>query len=678
MFNIQIASDLHIEFISPKSCDWDELNLITPTAPVLALIGDIGVVAVVSAQTQYESFIEWCCSKFEKVLLVPGNHEYYSNQNNKIPVSTVDAFFGDLQEKYENFIFLQKTSIKLNGINILGTTLWSDLIDRKTMKIVGNGLNDYRTIYKQTKNGQLININATDTQNWYCDQLQWLHDQLKYCEVNDPTSPVLVLTHHTPSMRGTSSPEFDYPISHPNYLMKHAFSSDLEYLIEEFPNLRCWCYGHTHYNNIQIRDKGKVLTCNQKGYIFDKEHDDLSHKYRKDFVISFYENIIEVNGEKIEGNIYINNNNNSNNNNNNNNKAQIDDTIFIKSNTINNNNMIHENQNKLNNSEIINEQKDDTSYKPPTTNEDLLQAAKEEARLLIEQRLTELESKNKTNKSNKNDSKSREEQWVHEKNSKVGPSILCLARKHINAQPYSLFSEYNDEIISNSIQAPEYLTQITKKYPCFLLKNILSIEECNTIISIIPTEGPGYMSLQEVQKRYRGRISDRFLSLDYEMSKLIGQRINRFIPQHLTGGKYIGLSPEWRYLHYMDGGHFDAHIDGREFRSLSDNINDDNAVIQSRLTVQIYLNTHNIDFTGGELSFLNYGSKEVKYMLKPEAGDCVIFFQELDTCDNYHEGNNVINGHKYAARTMAEYVWPSKEAMYMGEMEIRNYSNEEV
>ena len=56
---------------------------------------------------------------------------------------------------------------------------------------------------------------------------------------------IIVLTHHTPYVYGTSHPSFDNSIS--NY----AFSTDLSHL---FPEVYIWAYGHTHYNN-----KGNVM-----------------------------------------------------------------------------------------------------------------------------------------------------------------------------------------------------------------------------------------------------------------------------------------------------------------------------------------------------------------------------------------------------------------------------------
>ena len=55
--SIQIASDLHLECLNNNEYE----NLITPTAPILVLAGDIGNLYKFK---QLQNFIQWCCEKF--------------------------------------------------------------------------------------------------------------------------------------------------------------------------------------------------------------------------------------------------------------------------------------------------------------------------------------------------------------------------------------------------------------------------------------------------------------------------------------------------------------------------------------------------------------------------------------------------------------------------------------
>ena len=102
MLRIQIVSDLHIEFLNDADCeDWPKTGILTPKAPVLALLGDIGVCTVDSMQQRFESFISWCCSAFSNVIFVSGNHEYYNDRSKEtggISVCTVNAFLNELDK----------------------------------------------------------------------------------------------------------------------------------------------------------------------------------------------------------------------------------------------------------------------------------------------------------------------------------------------------------------------------------------------------------------------------------------------------------------------------------------------------------------------------------------------------------------------------------------------------
>ena len=68
---IQVYSDLHLEFKGARAA----LPPIIPRAPVVALLGDIGIPSLPS----YEEFIFEMSDIFKQVLVVSGNHEYYSN-----------------------------------------------------------------------------------------------------------------------------------------------------------------------------------------------------------------------------------------------------------------------------------------------------------------------------------------------------------------------------------------------------------------------------------------------------------------------------------------------------------------------------------------------------------------------------------------------------------------------
>jgi len=221
--NLQIASDLHIEFYQGDAWDWDEIALIVPAAPVIALLGDIGVCSSRKGQIQYESFIKWCRSKFEIVLAISGNHEYYNPPRGHTEVHEVDEFIENLtvnDATLGDFYYLKNKSIAINGVKVVGTTLWTEFPNDLAMEMVEGFLNDYAVIYFQGKR-----LTASTTFQWHKENLAWLKHEL----VTD--MPVVILTHHTPSLRGTSNPIYENrPV--PESYLNFGFSSNLDYLFE--------------------------------------------------------------------------------------------------------------------------------------------------------------------------------------------------------------------------------------------------------------------------------------------------------------------------------------------------------------------------------------------------------------------------------------------------------------
>ena len=143
--------------------------------------------------------------------------------------------------------------------------------------VVESFLNDYKLIL----NDEGKTINAKDTTRWHANEVEWIEGILGDALSEIPATPVVILTHHAPSCKGTSNPRFDYTDEHPNYWVRTGFSSPLDCIIEKYPQVRLWCYGHTHYNNFQWRQSRCALMSNQRGY-----KSALAHRYSPDGIIT--------------------------------------------------------------------------------------------------------------------------------------------------------------------------------------------------------------------------------------------------------------------------------------------------------------------------------------------------------------------------------------------------------
>lgn len=225
----------------------------------------------------------------------------------------------------------------------------------------------------------------------------------------------------------------------------------------------------------------------------------------------------------------------------------------------------------------------------------------------------------------------------------------------------------------------ERIPGVTVEMPAEVLREVLSPEECQSLIEGIPKGGAGHMDGAEVSQLYRDRVlASRYLSHDPKLALQVMDRISAYLPGGLDGGRLFRVSPTFRFLHYEEGGRQGCHIDGRE---PAEPVLEEAAGgwVQSRLTLQMYLNSHGVDFEGGELVFLqpgNFGAGapqfRAKHIYEPCAGDALVFYQErLQPPSNlsyelHHEASDVEGGNKYACRTMIEYVFPDRESATMG------------
>ena len=111
VIDIQIASDLHLEY-NKDIKDFNEI--ITPSAPIIVLAGDIGNLYTCE---NLRKFLAWCCNNFIAVIYIPGNHEYYTIRN--CPGKEkyqLDNILYDIQEEFSNLYILTRKCIKINDI----------------------------------------------------------------------------------------------------------------------------------------------------------------------------------------------------------------------------------------------------------------------------------------------------------------------------------------------------------------------------------------------------------------------------------------------------------------------------------------------------------------------------------------------------------------------------------
>ena len=236
---IQIASDLHIEV-------HNNYPIIEPKCDYLILAGDIGEIG----NTKYEEFLEYVNRNWKKVIMVLGNHEFYSKDKSyEEKLIENREFF----KKYDNIFLLEKDSTQLEEYTVIGLTLWS--------KLKRNSHASIKKI-KWRENGDLIKIGIDKLNEQYEESKLWLTKNY------NKTKPTIIVTH--------------YPLTlEESYVRPKCFSNEpLEWLKEfgseyflETPKNKLICIsGHTHFshNFIDCSLNDTRFISNQFGYSNEK------------------------------------------------------------------------------------------------------------------------------------------------------------------------------------------------------------------------------------------------------------------------------------------------------------------------------------------------------------------------------------------------------------------------
>jgi Icc-related predicted phosphoesterase len=229
---LQIMSDLHLEFPGSKYKYLENAG-----ADILVLAGDITSLENIDAA---RNEIGWFCSNWDKVVYVPGNHEFYGTS----PTIAL-----------ANLRILEQEHPNLNCIitKIHTTTLWfgddPSVTDRHK-----RSLNDFKKI--------------SDFEPWvYEENTQARLILRREVQIGD-----IIVTHHAPSYMSV-------PTKYSGSILNRFFVSDCEDIIEAHqPSL--WIHGHMHDSTDYLIHNTRVV-CNPKGYPHEP-----NYKFDSSLVIS--------------------------------------------------------------------------------------------------------------------------------------------------------------------------------------------------------------------------------------------------------------------------------------------------------------------------------------------------------------------------------------------------------
>ena len=252
----QIVSDLHLEtYPSYKSFTLKQ------TAPNLALLGDIGLVADDALFT----FLEKQLTRYWNVFYLPGNHEPIETSwpQAKARLRAFASRMEALRVKSTigRFILLDQTRFDINdSLTVLGCTLFSDILPEHSLEISSR--------FIDFKPGKIQNWSVDDHILAHTSDLGWLNLQVEKISREEPSRQVVVLTHHSPTLDGRTVDE-----RHRGSAVSSGFATDLS--LEECwmsRNVVLWGFGHTHFSCDFVVDRngeavpGMRVVANQSGY----------------------------------------------------------------------------------------------------------------------------------------------------------------------------------------------------------------------------------------------------------------------------------------------------------------------------------------------------------------------------------------------------------------------------
>lgn len=240
---IQYASDLHLELS-------DNSRLFSHGIPLQA-VGDVLILAgdcmYLNKDTTCKKFWQWAAENFQRVLIVPGNHEFYK-------LGDV-AKNGDSWHHYilPNVSYHQNEVVRIGDTDFILSTLWSYIAGQQENDIF-YGMNDFRQIR--------YNKSQFTTDDVIEEHMKAISFIKKSVAESDAEHKVVV-THHLPTFKVVAPRHKDSPLS-------SAFATELKEYIED-SGIDLWIYGHSH-TNIDTTIGNTRIICNQFGYVSHEEH----------------------------------------------------------------------------------------------------------------------------------------------------------------------------------------------------------------------------------------------------------------------------------------------------------------------------------------------------------------------------------------------------------------------
>ena len=263
---IDLSSDLHID-------QWDKtLEVKNPcgevkhfpysfketTNKILIIAGDISDNIDLSIK-----YLDEQSDNYERILFVDGNHEHASTFPNLLDINTINAKIQKLN--IDKIVYLLKTHYKIGKTIFIGYCGWWDYDDNNKYS-VDSALSYFSSWIKEiaeSKGASLSFINNV-MKNSY-NQHELLKRHLDYYQNDDTIEDIVIVTHTVPLKELALDEKGNIETS-------CQLQSKAESLLEKYPKLKKWIFGHTH-NQLSLVKNGVHFVSNPRGRPedFDRE-----------------------------------------------------------------------------------------------------------------------------------------------------------------------------------------------------------------------------------------------------------------------------------------------------------------------------------------------------------------------------------------------------------------------
>jgi len=246
---LQIFSDIHMEAYDNPNVIW---RFVQPKAKVAVVAGDIH-------SKRFEQQLTEIASRFEQVIAVYGNHEWYRRDI---------SWRADPTLLPDNVALLNPGVFEYKDVVFIGATLWTDFKNRDwfVMHAAQDNINDFHVIRSHDYAHKFTSHMAAEKH-----EKEKAYIKLMIEKYRGTGKKIVIVTHFIPS----------YALVHPRWkdmgsdTLNYYFSAQCDDLVE-YSEAAAWVYGHTH-NPGDAKLHNVRCVCNPLGY--PKERDQAGEPY---------------------------------------------------------------------------------------------------------------------------------------------------------------------------------------------------------------------------------------------------------------------------------------------------------------------------------------------------------------------------------------------------------------